>query len=109
MTFETLGQKGSFLTTVIGGFNAKSNNWYRHDETSFEGSTIESIISQFGLHQLHQDCSSCIDLMFTSQPNIVVESGVHPSLHPNLHNEIVFAKFNLKIFKTTIFKRSLAL
>ena len=33
--------------------------------------------------------SSCIDLIFTSQP--------HPSLHPNCHDQIVYAKFNLKI------------
>ena len=27
---------------------------------------------------------------------MVVDSGVHPSLHPNGHNDIVFAKFNPK-------------
>ena len=91
--------------TVIGDFNSKSCNWYSHDKTNFEGSTIESITSQFGLHQLInkptyllQNSSSCIDLIFTLQPNIVVESGVHPSLHPNCHHQIVSVKFNLKIY-----------
>ena len=72
---------------------------------SFEGSTIESITSQFGLHQLineptHllQNSSSCTDLIFRSQPKIVVESDVHPSLHPNCYHQIIFAKFNLKIY-----------
>ena len=104
MTLETLAQKGSFLTTIIGDFNAKSFNWYSHDKTNFEGSNIESTTSQSGLHQLineptHllQNSSSCIDLIFTSQPNFVVESGVYPSLHPNCHHQIIFAKFNLKI------------
>ena len=90
--------------TTIGDFNAKSKNWYSQDKTSFEGKTIESITSQFGLYQLineptHllENSSSCIDLIFTSQPNLVVESGVHPSLHPNCHHQIVFAKFNLMI------------
>ena len=41
--------------------------------------------------------TSCTDLNFTSQPNLVVESGVHPSLHPNCYHQIIFAKFNLKI------------
>ena len=100
MTLETLAQKGSFLTTVIDDFNAKSNNWYSHDKASL----LASIVSQFGLYQLineptHllQNSSLCIDLIFTSQPNIVVESGVPPSLHPNCHHQIVFAKFKLKI------------
>ena len=50
MTLENLVQKGSFLTTIIGNFNAKSGNWYSHDKTSFEGSTAESITSHFGLN-----------------------------------------------------------
>ena len=36
-----------------------------------------------------------MDLLFTSQPNLVVESGVHPSLHPSCHHQVVFAKFIL--------------
>ena len=104
MTLDILAQKNPFLMTTIGDFNAKSKNWYSQDKTSFEGKTIESITSQFGLYQLineptHllENSSSCIDLIFTSQPNLLVESGVHPSLHPNCHHQIVFAKFNLMI------------
>ena len=105
MTLETLAHKASFLTAIIGDFNAKSCNWYSHDKTNFEGSTIESITSQFGLHQLineptHllQNSSSFIDLIFTSQPNIVVESGVPPSLYTNCLHQTIFARFNLKIY-----------
>ena len=41
-------------------------------------------------------------VVFTFQPNLVVESGVHPfgvysSFHPNCHHQIVFAKFKLKM------------
>ena len=67
---------------------------------NFEGSTIESITSQFGLNQLineptHllQNSSACIDLMFTSQPNIVVDSGVHSSFHPFI--QIIIMKLYL--------------
>ena len=35
--------------------------------------------------------------IFTSQPNLVVDSSVHRSLHPNYHHQTVYAKFNLKI------------
>ena len=47
---------------------------------------------------LLQNSSPCINLIFTSQPNIVVKSSVHPFLHPNCHHQIIFAKFNLKIY-----------
>ena len=42
--------------------------------------------------------SSCTDLILTSQPDLVMESGVHSSLHPNCHHQITHAKFSLKIF-----------
>ena len=61
--------------------------------------------SQFGLSQIITEAThilessfSCIDLIFTTQPNLVVESGVHPSLLPNCHYKIVFAKFDLQIY-----------
>ena len=45
--------------------------------------------SKFGLSQIIKEAThilessfSWIDLIFTTQPNVVVESGVHPSLHP---------------------------
>ena len=41
--------------------------------------------------------SSCIDLIFTDQPSLVVSSGAHPSLHANCHHQITYCKLNLKI------------
>ena len=77
MTLEALVQNGSFLTRIICDFNTKSCNWHIHDKTSIKGGTIESITSQFGLHQLINEptplllnSSSCIDLIFTSKPNL---------------------------------------
>ena len=93
------------MTIVLGDFNAKSNNWCKFDITSLKGSKIDTIANSYGLNQLIQEpthilnsSSSCIDLIFTSQPNLVMESGIHSSLHSNCHHQIVFAKFNLSIF-----------
>ena len=105
MNVETLAQRSPFLMVVIGEFHAKSKHWCSQDNTNFEGVTIENVTSQFGESQIIKEAthilessSSCIDLIFTTQPNLVVESGVHPSLHPNCHHQIVFAKFNLQIY-----------
>ena len=112
MALDILAQKNPFLKTTIGEFNAKSKNCYSQDKTSFEGKTIESITFQFGLYQLInkstnllENSSSCLDLIFTSQPNLVVELGVHQSLHPNCHHQIVFAQFNLMIFYPPSYSR----
>ena len=65
---------------------------------------IDGVTSQFELQQIIKepthfigDSSSCKDLIFTTQPNLVMESGVHSSLHANCHHHITFAKFTLKI------------
>ena len=106
MNLETIVQRNPFLMLVIGDFNAKSKHWCSQNSTNFEGITIENVTSQFGLSQIITEAnilessSLCIDLIFTTQPNLVVESGVHPSLHPNCHHQIVFAKFNLQIYYT---------
>ena len=77
---------------------------YPLGETTYERTRIYGITSQFGLEQLIQqpnhingERSSCIDLIFASQPNLMVESGVQSSLHQNCHHQIVFARFNLKV------------
>ena len=68
-----------------------------------EGNAIENLTSQFGLHQVIKEpihildtSSSCIDLIFTSQPNLIIESRVHSSLHSSYHCHIIFAKSNLQ-------------
>ena len=41
--------------------------------------------------------SSCIYLIFSDQPNLIVDSGVHPSLHSNCYHWITYCKVNLNI------------
>ena len=70
-----------------------------------EGYKIDGITSTFGLQQVINDptdiiggSSSCINLTFTSQPILVIESGVYSSLHPNCHHQITYSKFSLKMY-----------
>ena len=90
-----------------------SNFWCKSDKTSYEGSKIEGITSQFGLQQLineptdhTRNSSSSIDLIFPSQINSVMESGAHSSLHENCH-QMVYAKFNLKIYYAPPYERDI--
>ena len=48
---------------------------------------------------------SCIDLIFTDQPNLSVNSGVHASLHPNCHHQIVHSRYNLNINYPPLYQR----
>ena len=104
MTQHLASKKNPYLLVVLGDFNAKLRQWYDKDSSTSEGISIENITSQFGLHQIineptHiiENSSSCIDLIFTSQPNLSVESGTQLSLHPNCHHQIIYSKFNLEV------------
>ena len=48
-----------------------------------------------------------VDLIFTSQPNLVMNSGVH-SRHPNCHHPIIHAKFNWEIFYPPPYERAVS-
>ena len=97
-------QKAPVLLVVLGDFNAKSRNWRKNDITTIKAKSIENISSKFGLHQVINEPthvlespSSYIDLIFTSQPNLINESGVHSSLRTNSHHQFIFAKCNVEV------------
>ena len=69
--------------------------------------------SQFGLNQIineptqvTKNSSTCINLLFTSQTNLVIESDVHSSLYPNCHHQISIAKSDLIIFYPPTYERN---
>ena len=74
-----------YMMVLLGDFNAKCTNWYKHDKTNFEGIAIENISWQRRLYKIinkptHilENSSSCIDLILTSQPYLITELGLHP-------------------------------
>ena len=114
LNLDTIANKNPYLIVIVGDFNAKSSNQYKHSKTTYKGSKMENIMSQFGLKQLIQEptqilsnLSSCIDLVFTSQPNLVMESGLHSSLHENCHHQLEYAKFNLKVWYPPPYERKI--
>ena len=114
LNLDKIATKSPYLLVILGDFNIKSSNWYKHEKTTYESSNIDAITSQFGLQQLIKepthvftDSSSCIDLLFTSQSNLVIESGVHSSLHQNCNHQIIYAKINLKVFYPSPYKREI--
>ena len=99
---------------ALGDFNAKSSNQYTKDTTNDEGRKAEVVTSQNGLHQeinepIHilNNSFLCIDLRFNSPPTLLIESGVHPPLHPSCHHQIIFAKFDLDIDYLSHYEREI--
>ena len=99
LNLESLCQNNPFLIVFIENLNAKSKNWSSRDKSSHD-----LVIAQFGLQQIIKEPThisntslSCVNLIFTSQPNLITDSGVHSTLHSHCQHQIVFAKFDLHI------------
>ena len=99
MNFELLLSKlhaeNPFCVIITGDFNCRSTQWWENDIENDEGKLFEPVTSDLGLHQLISepkhlmgDSRSCIDLILTDQPNLIIESGVHPSLHEHCHGQL---------------------
>ena len=94
----------SLFTIILGDFKARSSVWCTRDKTTIEGTQLESLTSVHVFRQLVSQpthllpqTSSSIDLIFTDQPNLIVDSDVYPSLHSNCHHQITYCKLNLSI------------
>ena len=116
MSFEQLiGDviaKNTLFVLITGDSNVRSTKWWKNDLSTSEGTQVDLLTTSDGLSQIISDpthilpnSSSCIDLIFTNQSNLVTESGVHPSLHPKCHHQIVFAKLNLKVEYPPLYER----
>ena len=67
-----------------------------------------------GFHQIiskpthvQRNSSSCIDLIFTDQPSLVINNGVHASLHSSCHHQIIHCTLNLNIVYPPPYQRLL--
>ena len=78
-----MSAENPYAVIITGDFNCRSPQWWENDNENEEGKIFEPHTSELGLHQLISeathimgDSKSCIDLIFTDQPNLFLESGV---------------------------------
>ena len=103
-----------FATFFAGDFNGHSQSWWPDgDLTPPEGEEIDEKCTSLGLSQIineptnfepHKN-ASCIDLIFTDQPNLILDSGTRASLDSLCHHQIIHCKINHKIPPPPPFER----
>ena len=108
--FETLNHKISlenpYVSFFTGDINAHSKAWFSEGDSNAEGVDLHQFFSDLNLEQLITEPThffntasqpSCIDIILTDQPNLVLNCGVRPSLDPLVHHQMTFCKINFKI------------
>ena len=100
-----ISKRKQSLSIITGDFNARSSSWWPEDINTIKESKLFSLTSSNELSQLIKEpkyvqasSSSWIDLIFTDQPNLSVNSGVYASLlSSNCHHQIAHSSFSLNI------------
>ena len=66
--------------------------------TTTKGIQLETTTTIYRLQQLidepthiGKNSAFCIDLIFTNQPNLIINRGTHPSLRENYQEQVTFA------------------
>ena len=107
--FESLYRKllieKPYTVFFTGDFNAKSLSWWPEGVANDEGTQLDNLFSDLNLTQIicepthfRENCEpTCIDLIITDQPNLVIDSAVRPSLDPTCKHQITFCKINFSI------------
>ena len=88
-----------------GDFNAHSQFWWTDGDTTPKGTEIENLLTSLGLAQVISEPTnlepnknpSCIDLVVTDQPHLILDSGTRASLDPYCHHQIIYCKVNFRI------------
>ena len=102
-TMININKHNPYILIFVGDFNAINTNWWDGDINTSQGLDLDEISSYHGLHQIINNpthilsnSASCIDLLFTCQPNLISESGIHASLFTRCHHQKIYAKLNFK-------------
>ena len=107
--FDNLYQKivaeKPYSVFFTGDFIAKSLRWWSEGASDDEGNQLDNLFSDLNLSPIisepthfRDNClPSCIDLIITDQPNLVLDSGVRPSLDSLCKHQITFCKTNFSI------------
>ena len=110
-----LKSENPYAVFYAGDFNGHSQFWWPSGDSTPEGNRIEDLSSFLGLTQLISEPTNfephknptCIDLIFTDQPNLVLDSGTRSSLDPLCHHQITYCRFNHRIPPPPTFERKI--
>ena len=113
--YSKIKAENPFATFFSGDFNAHSQFWWPDGNTTPEGSELEDTLTSLGLSQMISEPTnfepnkspSCIDLIITDQPNIILDCGTRSSLDPFCHHQIIYGKINFRIAPPPPFERKI--
>ena len=91
-------------SVITADFNARSPEWWALDKKNNVAREISFLTYSAGYSQLidqptriTKESSSCLDLIFTTNPSFISASGVELSLYEKCHHNLVYGKINFNV------------
>ena len=102
--YRNISKNKPYACFFAGEFNAHSQHWWLNGDPNAEGFALDNLFP-LDLSQLICEPSnfeenkspSCIDLIISDQPNVVMESGVRSSTDNFCKHQMTFCNLNLHI------------
>ena len=96
-TCSNIAKENPNISVVLGDFNARNKVWWHIDKTNDIGVKLDDLMKSYNFTQLingptnlePNKTPSCIDLIFTDQSNLILESGTNASLFSTCHHQII--------------------
>ena len=92
------------ISIITADFNGKCSKWYSFDTSDNIGKELDTTTLTAGYTQIigkpthfTKHSSSCTDLIFTSNPSILVDSGIKKSLCSSCHHNIIYGKIDFEV------------
>ena len=99
---QCLKNENPYCQFHLGDFNCHQKEWWAGDNDDTEGNLLNEIITDENLSQLVTEPThiigthrSCLDLVFTDQPNLVNDCRILPSLHTRSHHQLNHVEINI--------------
>ena len=103
LLLSNINDVNTTLSVITGDFNAKSSRSCSLDKDNAEGQEITSLTSACGYSQLinkpthiTKESSSCIDLISTTSPNLIRETGVELLIFQKCHHNLIYGIIDFK-------------
>ena len=97
--FDIIKDAKPYCVILTGDLNCRSKQFWSDDFDSPKGVALDELIESNNLTQLIDQPTnfeprgkSCVALIITDQPNLLVDYGIHSSLDNNCHHRIIHGK-----------------
>ena len=113
-TLNMVSNENPSAIIISGDFNAKSRSFWSDEPTeNLAGNKMTKVMLENQLEELVNEAThfrntpTCIDLIFTNQPNFFVDVGTLPSPVPTCHHNIIHGTLNCSVPTPPPYQRKL--